>query len=185
MAGAQKKADDEERTIIFADQSGFYLLPMAVRTYAPRGKTPLLSETRTRDHLSVMAGVTPGGKLYQLTQEESFTGVAVVRFLKHLLRQVRGKLLVLWDGAPIHRCQEVKTFLTEGGAQRLHLEVFPGYSPDLNPQEGVWGYLKRVELGNVCCHDLSELTQELKKAIHRLRHKTDILKACIGQPGFY
>lgn len=185
MAGTQKKAVKEKRTVIFVDQSGLYLLPMAVRTYAPTGETPVLFETLTRDHLSVMAGVTPEGKLYQLTQEEAFTGTGVVRFLKHLLRQVQGKLLVLWDGAPIHRCKEVKTFLSEGGAERLHLEMFPGYSPDLNPQEGVWSYLKRVELKNLCCHDLSELSTELKKAIHRLRHKTDILKACVRQPGFY
>ena len=185
MARAQKKAAEEERTVIFVDQSGLYLLPMAVRTYAPAGRTPVLSETVTRDHLSVMAGVTPEGKQYQLTQEEAFNGAGVVRFLRHLLRQVKGKLLVLWDGAPIHKCKEVKAFLSEGGAERLHLEMFPGYSPDLNPQEGVWSYLKRVELGNVCCHDLSELGMELKKAIHRLRHKTDVLNACIRKPGFY
>ncbi len=171
--------------MIFVDQTGLYLLPMAVRTYAPRGVTPVLSETVTRDHLSVMAGVTSQGKLYQLAQEEAFNGAGVVRFLKHLLRQVKGKLLVLWDGAPIHRCKEVKAFLSEGGAERLHLERFPGYCPDLHPQEGVWSYLKRVELKNLCCHDLSELARELKKATHRLRHKTDILKACVRQPGFY
>ena len=185
MARAQKKAMTEERTVVFADQSGLYLLPMAVRTYAPIGKTPVLSETLTRDHLSVMAGVTPEGKLYQTTQEEPFTGAAVVRFLQHLLRQITGPLLVLWDGAPIHKCKEVKAFLAAGGAKRLHLEMFPGYSPDLNPQEGVWSYLKRVELGNVCCHNLTELAQELHKAIHRLRHKTEILRACVRQPGFY
>lgn len=185
MARAPKKGADEGRTVIFADQTGLYLLPMAVRTYAPTGQTPVLRETLTRDHLSVMAGVTPEGKLYQLTQEEAFNGEGVVRFLRHLLRQVKGKLLVLWDGAPIHRCKEVKMFLSEGGAKRLHLEPFPGYSPDLNPQEGVWSYLKRVELKNLCCHDLSELGAELKKAFHRLRHKTDILKACVRQPGFY
>ena len=171
--------------MIFVDQSGFYLLPMAVRTYAPAGETPVLLETVTRDHLSVMAGVTPQGKLYQITQEEAFTGAAVVRFLRHLLRQITGKLLVLWDGAPIHKCREVKKFLSEGGAKRLHLEMFPGYSPDLNPQEGVWSYLKRVELKNLCCHDLPELRQELHRAIQRLRHKTDILQACVRQPGFY
>lgn len=185
MARAQKKAADEERTVIFVDQTGLYLLPMAVRTYAPKGQTPVLPEVVTRDHLSVMAGVTPDGRLLQLTQEEAFNGKGVVRFLQHLLRQVKGKLLVLWDGAPIHRCQEVKTFLSEGGAKRLYLEQFPGYSPDLNPQEGVWSYLKRVELKNLCCHDLSELGMELQKAFHRLRHKTDILQACIQQPGFY
>jgi transposase len=181
----KKNAIAEDRTVVFVDQSGFYLLPMAVRTRAPVGETPALLETLTRDHLSVMAGVTPEGKLFTQTQEAAFNGSRVVHFLQHLLRQIEGKLLVLWDGAPIHKCKEVKAFLSEGAAKRLHLEMFPGYSPDLNPQEGVWSYLKRVELKNLCCHDLSELKRELKKAIGRLRHKVNILQACVRQPGLY
>ena len=51
MAFSQKRAQKEGRTIAFADQSGFYLLPMVVRTYAPVGKTPILEENLTRDHL--------------------------------------------------------------------------------------------------------------------------------------
>ena len=185
MAHAQKNAIAENRTVVFVDQSGFYLLPMVVRTYAPVGETPVLEETLSRDHLSVMAGVTPEGKLFTLTQDTAFKGAGVVRFLQGLLRQIEGKVLVLWDGAPIHKCQEVKTFLSGGAAKRLHLEMFPSYSPDLNPQEGVWNYLKRVELRNLCCHDLSELKQELKKSIQRLRRKGGILQACVRQPGFY
>jgi hypothetical protein len=49
---------------VFADQSGFYLLPMVVRTYAaPVGETPILRENFTRDHLSAMRGITLEGKL--------------------------------------------------------------------------------------------------------------------------
>ena len=51
MAFSQKRALKEGRTIVFCDQSGFYLLPMVVRTYAPVGKTPILKENLTRDHL--------------------------------------------------------------------------------------------------------------------------------------
>jgi len=184
VARAPKKGADEGRTVIFVDQTGLYLLPMAVRTYAPVGQTPILSETLTRDHLSVMAGVSPEGKLYQLTQEEAFTGAGVVRFLRHLLRQIGGKLLVLWDGAPIHRCKEVKAFLSEGGAERIHLEAFPGYSPDLNPQEGVWSYLKRVELKNLRCQDLAHLEDELRRAVSRLRRKRPVLRGCLRQVSY-
>ena len=51
MACSEKRALKEGRTIVFADQSGFYLLPMVVRTYAPVGETPILHENFTRDHL--------------------------------------------------------------------------------------------------------------------------------------
>ena len=69
---------------MFADQSGFYLLPMVVRTYAPVGRTPILKENLTRDHLSsAMSAITLDGKLYMIEQERSFKGEDAVRFLKH------------------------------------------------------------------------------------------------------
>jgi transposase len=72
------------------------------------------------------------------------------RFLKHALRQIPGKLLVIWDGSPIHRARAVKDFLASGVAEnRLQLEQLPGYAPDLNPDEGIWKHLKYVELKNV------------------------------------
>jgi hypothetical protein len=73
VAFPQKRALKEGRTIVFADQSGFYLLPMVVRTYAPVGKTPVLKENLTRDHLSAMSAITLEGKLYMMEQERAFT----------------------------------------------------------------------------------------------------------------
>ena len=64
MAVPQKRALKEGTTIVFADQSGFYLLPMVVRTYAPVGRTPVLHEHLSRDHLSAMSAITLEGKLY-------------------------------------------------------------------------------------------------------------------------
>ena len=116
-----------------------------------------------------------------MTQEETFRGRRIVRFLKHLLQHLPGKLLVVWDRLPAHRSQVIKDFLRAGGTQRIHLAQLPSYAPDLNPDEGVWNYLKRVELKNVCCHDLPELRTELRKAIARLRHKTDVIQSFIHQ----
>jgi transposase len=105
--------------------------------------------------------------------------------LRHLLRQIPGKLLIIWDGSPIHRGRAVKEFLaSEAAEDRLKLERLPGYAPDLNPDERVWKHLKYVELKNVCCRSLSELRIELRKAKERLRHKRDVILGCIRQPGF-
>ena len=184
MALPEKSALKEGRTIVFCDQSGFYLLPMVVRTYAPLGRTPILHELRSRDHLSAMSGITLEGRLYMLEQERAFKGEDVVRFLKHLMRQIEGKLLVIWDGSPIHRCGAVKDFLASGAASRVRLEQLPGYAPDLNPDEGIWKHLKCVEMKNLCCQSLSELRVELRKAKERLRHKKEVILGCIRQPGF-
>ncbi len=116
-----------------------------MRTYAPGGQTPVLKVKLTRDHLWAMGGLTLDGRLVMHVQDTSYKGPDVVRFWQLLLRKVLGNLLVIWDGATIHRCQAVKDFLARGGAKRIHLERLPGYAPELNPQEGVWNLLKRRE----------------------------------------
>ena len=100
-----------------------------------------------------------------------------------LLRKLTGKLIVIWDGSPIHRGKVVKAFLVKGAAKRLHLVQLPGYAPELNPDEGIWNLLKRVELKNVCCRDLGHLATELLKAKDRLRHKPELIRSCVRQCG--
>ncbi|HEX6123437.1 MAG TPA: IS630 family transposase [Ktedonobacterales bacterium] len=184
LAHHQKKAADEEYTIVWIDESGFYLLPLAVRTWAPRGQTPMLHVKLTRDHLSVISGITPDGRLFMQMQEQAYTAETVVGFLRILLRKIRGRVLVIWDGSPIHQGQPIKDFLAAGAAKRLHLERLPGYAPDLNPDEGIWNYLKRVELKNRCCRDLAELRLELRRAKERLRHKREVIRSCSRQCGY-
>ena len=73
---------------MFVDESGFYLLPMAVRTYAPRGQTPALKVKLTRDHLSAIGGITQKGRLFMQMQERAYRAEDVVRFLRLLLRKI-------------------------------------------------------------------------------------------------
>ena len=156
-----------------------------MRTYAPCGETPVLRVFLTRDHLAAIGAVTPDGRLLLNVQQRAIRSVDVVRFLKHLLTHLPGRLLVIWDGAPIHRGQPVKDFLASGAAARLHLEPLPGYAPDCNPlDQGVWRHLKHVELRNVCCADLPHLRRELRHAAARLRHKPHLIRGCIRYAGY-
>lgn len=138
----------------------------------------------TRDHLSAMGGIPPEGRIFLQTQDHSYKGPDVVRFLQVLTREIAGKLLVIWDGAPIHRCQAVKDSVRQGGARRIHLEHLPAYAPELNPQEGVWNVLKRVELKNLCCLDVPHVQRELRRAKEHLRHRTSILSQCFAHAGY-
>jgi transposase len=184
LAGASKKAAEEGATIIWVDESAFYLLPHVVRTWSPRGQTPRLTVKHTKDHLSAISGITLDGRLFLQVREGSYDSAAVVGFLRVLLRKLRGRIILIWDGSPIHRGQLVKDFLRRGAAKRLHLEQLPGYAPELNPDEGVWNYLKRVELANVCCRDLGELHAHVIRARERLRHRREIIRACSRQCGY-
>src|SRR5262245_2298197 len=99
----RQRARRERRALVFEDESGFYLLPGVVKTYAPKGLTPVLREKQTRDHLSVRGGRTPAGRIFTLARQESITGLHCIEFLLHLLRVAGDRLLVIWDGSPIHR----------------------------------------------------------------------------------
>ena len=174
----------ERRTLVFVDESGFYLLPSVVRTYGPQGQTPVVDKKLTRDHLSVMAGLTPAGKLYTLVRRESLSSSESVVFLKHLLVQTGKKLLVIWDGSPIHRWGAVREFLAEEGAKRIHLEALPGYAPDLSPlDQGCWHHLKDVEMANLSCMDMEELHLEFDLAVGRLRQKPQLIRSFFAAAG--
>jgi DDE superfamily endonuclease len=142
VGGTEKKARPERRTLVFVDESGCYLLPAVVPTYAPCGQTPVLRPVVTRAHLSVMGAVTPTGGLYTLVREAALRGKDSGQFLQHRRRHVAERLLVIWDGAASHWATAVKSFLANGGAKAIHLEPLPSDAPELNPVEGVWEHLK-------------------------------------------
>jgi len=179
----QRRARRERRVLVFEDESGFYLLPGVVRTYAPEGQTPVIREKQTRDHLSVMGAMTTEGKVYTLARQESLNGLHSIEFLLHLLRVTGKRLLVIWDGSPIHRRAEVKEFVASTRG-KVWLETLPGYAPDLNPwDEGGWNHLKHVEMRNLVCRDLEELHEQFHLAVGRLRQKPHLVQAFFAQAG--
>ena len=179
----KKRARQERRILVFTDESGFYLLPSVVRTYAPRGRRPVQREGQTHDHLSAMGALTPQGKIYTLVRQEPLAGADTVDFLMHLLRVIHRRLLIVWDRSPIHRCDEVQEFLAEFGGHYIHIEPLPPYAPDLNPVEWLWGYLKDVELHNLACLDLEQLHMEFHLALARVRQKQGLLASFFAGAG--
>jgi transposase len=179
-----RKAEEAKQTIVFMDESGFRLLPALVHTYAPRGQTPILDIPLTHDHLSVMGALTLDGRLFTWIQDHSVKGSDIVRFVKHLLAHIAGNVLLVWDNLPAYHGQALKAFLMQPAAKRLTLQGLPAYAPELNPQEGIWRFLKYAELKNVCCHHLAELRLEVRRAIERLRFKVDVILGCVRQTGY-
>lgn len=178
-----REAKIERRTLVFVDEAGFYLLPAVVKTYAPMARTPVLRAKLTRDHLSVMAGMTPAGRIYTLARQEPLNGGHSVEFLVHLMRVVGERLLVIWDGSPIHRRVLVQEFVADTRG-KVRLEALPGYAPDLNPwDEGGWNHLKNVEMRNLVCRDVEQLHQEFHLAIARLRQKPWLIRSFFAQAG--
>jgi DDE superfamily endonuclease/Winged helix-turn helix len=179
----QRRARREHRTVVREDESGFYLLPGVVRTYAPEGLTPVLREQQTRAHLSVMGGMTPEGKVYTLARQESLNGLPSIEFLVHVGHVAGDRLLVIWDGSPIHRRVAVTEFVSQTRGKGW-LEALPGYAPDLNPwDEGGWHHLKHIQLRNMVCRDLEELHEQFHFAVGRLRRKPRLVRSFFAQAG--
>lgn len=163
------------------DESGFLLLPTVRRTWAPRGETPLLHHRYRRDKVSAISALTVSPQrhrcgLYAYFFGDNITQVEVALFLRLLLRHLAGAIIVLWDGGAIHGGPEVNALLARH--PRLHVERFPAYAPELNPDELVWNYLKG-ELANGSPDTVTELLDDLTRVTRRLRRAPALLRAFI------
>jgi transposase len=176
VARYKKKARRERRPIVFIDESGLSARPTRVRTWAPRGQTPVLHETFNWKSLSIIGGLALWRFYFQI-HPGRIKGPQVVEFLRHLQRPVRGKMLILWDGAPIHRSLLVKNYVA-GTRGRLVVERMPADAPELNPVESMWGRLKTHEIANLIATQAWELSLEATAALRRLRRRRPIAAAC-------
>jgi transposase len=125
--------------------------------------------------LSAAAGITWWNFYFRL-YPGTIRAPQVVDFLGHLLRQLPGKLLVVWDGLPQHRAQLVTDFV-HAQRGRLAIERLPGYAPELNPVEYIWGYWKHHELPNFCPRDFAQLGYQARCALRRMRRRPRLLRS--------
>jgi transposase len=149
--------------------------PHRCRTWAPKGQTPVLQYHFNWKLLSAMAGVTWWNFYFRLFQG-TIRGPQVVEFLSHLLRHIPGNVLVIWDKATTHRSKIVGDFVAVQNG-RLTLEYLPGYAPELNPVEYLWGYWKHHELPNLCPKDYGQLSEHARKALRRMRRRPRLVTA--------
>ena len=166
---------------MFLDESGFLLIPNVRKTWSPVGCTPHLRHSYRREKLSTISGLTVSPHrcrlgLYVQFHCRNVTGGQVVGFLRHLLRHVRGPVVLLWDGGKIHKRADVAAFIRRH--PRLQVHPFPGYAPDLNPVEFVWTKAKHA-LSNTAHEDLGQLGAHLRRSLRRIRNSQRLLWSCI------
>jgi transposase len=172
----KKKAENEGRTILFVDETAFRLCPTVVKTWNPTGEPPVIHAPASRKHLSAIGGLTYGGSLYVQVQAVSFRTKGVIEFLRHILFHIPGNILVVWDGAKIHKSKELSSFLALDTIGRMTFERFPPYAPELDPQEYVWRHMKHVDLRNLTSRSLDDLWIHVRTATLRLRRRAGLLR---------
>lgn len=146
-----------------------------MRTWSPKGQTPLLLHPFNWDNLGAIAGLSCWNFYFRLFPG-TIRSPQVIEFLTHLQRHVHGSLLVIWDGAAIHRSNLVRQYLADLKG-KVWVERLPAYAPELNPVEYLWAYWKQRELPNLCTRDLWQLSGWAAHALRRIRRKKSRLIA--------
>jgi transposase len=185
----RRETQERRAHFVFLDESGFQLTPSVRRTLAPRGQTPVLDCWDRRDRLSALSGITRSpvrgrsGLYFQLLPlNQTVPAEEVVTFREEVRRHVRGPLTVVWDRSKSHsKSQLVQEWL------RKHPEVvvedFPGYAPELNPDEWVWSWSKYGRLSNRAAWNAEELWYHIVRALIDLKFQPRMLNACIEKAG--
>ena len=183
LASCKKNATRLAAHLVFIDESGFLLIPSVRKTWSPVGQTPILVHRYSHERISAISGIAVSPKRFHCTlycqlYENNIQGEEVAAFLRQLLHQVKGHLIVLLDNGTIHRGDPVQELLAH--TSRLHLASFPSYAPELNPDEGVWNHLKST-LANGRPDTQAELMDVLANEICRLAASQPLLRGCIQQ----
>jgi DDE superfamily endonuclease len=188
LATPEKMARRQNALIVFEDESGVSLLPSVRATWAPRGHTPVLRHRFAWKRLSLAGGLAyePDGSAAQLVfqlRPGAYNDETLIEFLTdvhHLERQ--RQLLLIWDGLPSHRSRRMLDWVA---SQRdwLRIERLPGYAPELNPIEQVWGNLKSTELANLCSDSIGEVEHFANDGLHRIGSDAELCFAFLRHCG--
>jgi transposase len=183
LAEGKKNATRLGAHLAFVDESGFMLIPSVRKTWAPRGQTPILRFWQKHDRISVISGISVSPRrrrfgLYFRMHPKNIQHAEVCDFLRHLLRHLRGPVIVLWDGGRIHKGEAIRNLCR--AFPRLRLERLPAYAPEINPDEAVWTIAKN-SLANGRPDCLENLKTHLVRSFLGIRRSQRALKGCITQ----
>ncbi|AWN15486.1 Transposase [Salinisphaera sp. LB1] len=178
----RRRAQRERARIYFADESGVRSDYHAGTTWAPTGETPIVEATGARFSINLVSAISPGGSLRFQLVEGTVTAEVFAGFIQRLAADTAAdeKVFLIVDGHPTHRAKRVRRTL-EALDGRVELFFLPGYSPELNPDEQVWGYVKsRLGRGAIASKD--ELKMQARSLLHSLQKLPDKVAAFFRHP---
>jgi len=176
---------------VFYDESGFMLRPLVRRTWAMRGRTPIVRCWDRRDRLSVIGGVVvpPSRERHRLSavfriHPRNIKTPEATEFLRVLDRHVRGPMIVVQDRLNVHKAA-IRRWLAARSrdAPRVMVEWLPPYAPELNPAEQLWNNGKRVDLANAAPADRDDLRGRVRRSLTRQRCRPNLLAAAFDHAG--
>jgi len=172
LASVEKRARRQNALIVFEDESGVSLLPSVRATWAPRGQTPVLRHPFNWKRLSLAGALAyePDGSdahLFFELRPGAYNDETLIAFLSELNEVEQRNVLLVWDGLPSHRSRRMSDWIASQH-HWLSVERLPGYAPDLNPIENVWGNLKSQELANLCSNTIDQVADIAEGGLDRI-----------------
>ena len=162
----QKAAKRAGAEILWGDEMGLRSDHTTGTSWSPVGRTPVVKGTGQRFKTNIIAVVSNTGTLRFRVFQERFTGPVFLDFLKRLVRDAKGrKLVLIVDGHPAHRARIVRDWLA-AHPDLIELHYLPGYAPELNPAECLNQDVKANALGRRRPRDLSQLVREVRAYLH-------------------
>ena len=166
---------------MFFDEFGFSFQEPVARTWAPKGKRPVLRRvTSERRGVSTAVGLTLSGRIYKRHFKGGMKSAQAIQALQHLQTHLSGRFVLIWDGAPIHKSRATKDYLAQH--PEIMIEPLPPYAPDLNPEEYCHGNVKQ-NLKNATPAIVVEVRTFLDRGFARLRRRPDMLLNFIHHAG--
>jgi len=183
-----KDADQRGAHLIFIDESGFLLSPNIRRTFAPRGKTPIIKASNPHGRISAIGAVTISPKQKRpyfyynlLSNNANFRSDSVIQFVNKIQRRISGPITILWDAIPIHCSTPVNQYLEHD--DQIVIEQFNSYAPELNPVDKVWLYLKFDCLPNYVPLTVDDPRIRLTDELDKLKNEQHVLASCVRRSG--
>lgn len=167
--------------LYFQDESGVSLIPVLGKTWAPKGKTPKIKVTGNKGGLCVTSAISPAGRLVFRIEKDTIHAEEHVDFLKQIMKHhPHRKIIVIEDNARPHIAKEVNDFVWQN-KNKLAIYYLPTYSPDLNPDEKVWKYLKNVKLKAHQARNKKEFKPLVQAKMQSIQMRPQLIKSFFAE----
>jgi hypothetical protein len=193
VAAGKKLAVERGAWICFQDEAGHTLRPPKARTWAPRGRTPVIpvcGKGSGRISVAGLVCVRPGSRIRLLYRikvhrprkgaRRSFAETDYAALLDAAHQYLQAPIVLIWDNLNVH----VSAAMRELIATRdwLHVVRLPSYAPDLNPVEAVWSHVKR-SVGNLAVTGVDHLAAIVRNRLKRIQYRPDLLTSFLAHTG--
>jgi transposase len=130
----EKKAEQEDGQLHFADETGSRVQDQIGTSYAPIGQTPVLEVPKTRIQQNLISSVTPDGEMTYWLFSGTMNSRKFIEYLEQLIASTDKKVFLMIDRHPAHTANVVQEWVQEH-ADEIEITWLPRYSPEYNPDE--------------------------------------------------